>query len=317
MSYNNTPITAKIKKTTKGGITQPLLNVGAPVKMKAPSPNKQVVTKLGGKLVKEVGKRLLPAVKNTLPKVKTYTAEVIGKGSKGARRNVQKNISDASYKNVPKSSTVGTGLNVFKKAAKYGAFGLAGIVGEKMYDYFSGGDDEPTTPTTTPTTTTPTTTPTTTETKKKNKPYVKKGGKATGNMKDYKLNSQARRDEYTARGWKQDDTTKVAKKKAEKVNTTTAKPVSIDNKISADLPKVAAKKQTSGKVSTYNKVKAAKLAKDGARKTRKASKKQSQADEARAEGNTRKANRKQKAADRKTLKASKKFSQAAGAIQPK
>lgn len=35
MSYNLTPITAKIKKTTKGGITQPLLNVGAPVKMKA------------------------------------------------------------------------------------------------------------------------------------------------------------------------------------------------------------------------------------------------------------------------------------------
>lgn len=32
-----TPITAKIKRTTKGGITQPLLNVGAPVKMKAPS----------------------------------------------------------------------------------------------------------------------------------------------------------------------------------------------------------------------------------------------------------------------------------------
>ena len=307
MSYDNTPITAKIKRTTKGGIIQPLLNVGAPVKMKAPSPNKQVVARLGGKLVKEVGKRFLPAVKNTLPKVKSYTAEVIGKGSKGARRKVQKNISDASYKNV-KSSTAGAVVPFIKKAAKYGMFGVGTAIAANMYDYFSGGDDEPTTPTTTPTTT---------ETKKKNKPYVKKGGTATGNMKDYKLNSQARRDEYTARGWKQDDTTKVARKKAEKVNTLTAKPVSIDNKISADPPKVAAKKQTSGKVSTYNKVKAAKLAKDGARKTGKASKKQSQADEARAEGNTRKANRKQKAADRKTLKASKKFSQAAGAVQPK
>lgn len=312
MSYDNTPITAKIKRTTKGGITQPLLNVGAPVKMKAPSPNKQVAAKLGGKLVKEGGKRLLPAVRNTLPKVRSHTAQVIGKGSKGAGRNVQKNISDASYKNV-KSSTAGAIVPFIKKAAKYGAFGVGTAMAANMYDYFSGGDDEPTTPTTTPTTTTPTTT----ETKKKNKPYVKKGGTATGNMKDYKLNSQARRDEYTARGWKQDDTTKVARKKAEKVNTLTAKPVSIDNKISADPPKVAAKKQTSGKVSTYNKVKAAKLAKDGVRKTGKASKKQSQADEARAEGNTRKANRKQKAADRKTLKASKKFSQAAGAIQPK
>ena len=33
-----TPITAKIKRTTKGGITQPLLNVGGPVKMKASVP---------------------------------------------------------------------------------------------------------------------------------------------------------------------------------------------------------------------------------------------------------------------------------------
>ena len=38
MSYNLTPITAKIKRTTKGGITQPLLNVGGPVKMKASVP---------------------------------------------------------------------------------------------------------------------------------------------------------------------------------------------------------------------------------------------------------------------------------------
>lgn len=40
MSFKNTPITAKIKRTTKGGITQPLLNVGAPVKMKMSSPAK-------------------------------------------------------------------------------------------------------------------------------------------------------------------------------------------------------------------------------------------------------------------------------------
>tara|TARA_R110000824_G_scaffold26465_2_gene90827 strand:+ start:513 stop:1298 length:786 start_codon:yes stop_codon:yes gene_type:complete len=42
------------------------------------------------------------------------------------------------------------------------------------------------------------------------KPYVKKGGKSTGNMKDYALNSQARRDEYDARGWAHDKTTEVA-----------------------------------------------------------------------------------------------------------
>lgn len=41
MSYKQVPITAKILKTTKGGITQPLLNMGAPVKMKAPSPTQK------------------------------------------------------------------------------------------------------------------------------------------------------------------------------------------------------------------------------------------------------------------------------------
>jgi len=39
--------------------------------------------------------------------------------------------------------------------------------------------------------------------------YVKTGGKATGNIKDYALNTKARRDEYTARGWKQDKTTEI------------------------------------------------------------------------------------------------------------
>jgi hypothetical protein len=38
--------------------------------------------------------------------------------------------------------------------------------------------------------------------------YVKKGGKATGNMKDYAIGSKSRYNEYESRGWKQDDTTK-------------------------------------------------------------------------------------------------------------
>jgi len=40
------------------------------------------------------------------------------------------------------------------------------------------------------------------------KPYVKKGGKATGKMKDYAIGSEARRKEYDARGWTYDDTIK-------------------------------------------------------------------------------------------------------------
>ena len=46
-----TPITAKIQKTTKGGITEPLLNVGGPVKMKMTSPAKQ--TRLTGRQIQE------------------------------------------------------------------------------------------------------------------------------------------------------------------------------------------------------------------------------------------------------------------------
>ena len=56
-----------------------------------------------------------------------------------------------------------------------------------------------------------------------NNSYVKTGGKATGSMKDYKIGSQARSDEYTARGWKQDATTKgtkgLVKQKAKAVET--------------------------------------------------------------------------------------------------
>ena len=38
MSYNQKPITAQIKHSTKGGMktTQPLLNMGAPVQMNMP-----------------------------------------------------------------------------------------------------------------------------------------------------------------------------------------------------------------------------------------------------------------------------------------
>lgn len=40
-----TPITAKIKRTTQGGVVQPLLNMGAPVKMKATSPAKNTAAR--------------------------------------------------------------------------------------------------------------------------------------------------------------------------------------------------------------------------------------------------------------------------------
>jgi hypothetical protein len=79
MSYKPTPITARILKTTKGGVTQPILNMGADVtgsglKMTAPSPNKQV-----GTVIYQGAKQ---AIKRSLPSVKKYATEIVKKASK-------------------------------------------------------------------------------------------------------------------------------------------------------------------------------------------------------------------------------------------
>ena len=135
-------------------------------------------------------------------------------------------------------------------------------------------------------------------------------------MKDYKIGSKERYDEYNARGWAHDDTTKgyKPKKKEAKVSTIESKGVSKSKaqpKVTADI-KVASPKAP--KTSKVNQFVAKKNAADGARKTRKAADKEAQAKEALAAGKTGKARRKQRAADRKKAKAKKKFSQAAGAI---
>ena len=51
MSYKPTPITARISKTTKGGITQPILNMGAAVgkmKIKSPAQRRQTKAEIAG-----------------------------------------------------------------------------------------------------------------------------------------------------------------------------------------------------------------------------------------------------------------------------
>ncbi len=49
--------------------------------------------------------------------------------------------------------------------------------------------------------------------------WVKKGGKATGKIKDYAHGSKARYDEYEARGWTHDDTTKGYKPETKTIAT--------------------------------------------------------------------------------------------------
>lgn len=78
------------------------------------------------------------------------------------------------------------------------------------------------------------------------KPYVKKGGKATGSIKNYAIGSDARRKEYDARGWAYDSTIKKPKAVKPVASTIKSKPVSIAAKpkasvlTSAPKPRVAA-----------------------------------------------------------------------------
>lgn len=153
----NQPITAKIKRTTKGGITQPLLNMGAPVKMTAKAPsiaknynegyptpgsaNKMmapppapakyggIVKQVGKALLKEGGKRMLPAVRN----VGVQTAK------KGIQKSTPKTI-EVVGKTVANPKNTGSGFmnivkkvyNVAKPLAKVGALGLAGYALSKL-----------------------------------------------------------------------------------------------------------------------------------------------------------------------------------------
>ena len=120
----NQPITAKIKRTTKGGITQPLLNMGAPVKMMAPppSPTKQIVKKLIETGVKVAAKRMLPAVRNA--GVST-TKKAIQKSAPRTIEVVGKTVAN------PKN-TGGGFMNIAKKVMKYGALGVAGYALNKL-----------------------------------------------------------------------------------------------------------------------------------------------------------------------------------------
>ena len=100
---------------------------------------------------------------------------------------------------------------------------------------------------------------------KKTGGYVKKGGTSTGNIKDYKAGTEARRNEYTARGWKQDSTTKINKD-----STTPNKPTAEVIKTKGVSIGVKAPKASDVKLSQKPTVKAA--PKDNSRKAIKARK---------------------------------------------
>ena len=140
------------------------------------------------------------------------------------------------------------------------------------------------------------------ETTKTTKPYVKKGGKSTGNMKDYKIGSTERYNEYEARGWKQDATTKGGKPKVVKE----AKVATTDNQANKNqfdkikTPNIDLTRETKVKYKKSDVAKAPKTTnKTVKRKTEAVEKKLAKAKVARESGNLKKAARKEKRANNK------------------
>ena len=209
-----TPITARIKRTTQGGMTtQPVLNMGAPVKMKRTPAKKSLVgnqDQLPANLQADIkaapGKMYDSPAKVDKKYLTPYREKV---ALRKDRASYEKQVrQDALDKSKPLSEYLPTTRKAVQKRMKsfQSKFG-ARVEGEKGWaadDAKRKKEDSVKVD------------PVKVDPKKTTKSYVKKGGTATGNMKDYKIGSQKRRDEYTARGWKQDKTTAVkggAKKK--------------------------------------------------------------------------------------------------------
>lgn len=127
------------------------------------------------------------------------------------------------------------------------------------------------------------------------KPYVKKGGKATGSIKNYAVGSDARRKEYDARGWAYDSTIKRPKTTKSTVSSIKPKPVS-----AASKPKAAVLTSAPKAAASAPKTKSSKIRAKG--------------EAALASGNVKKAQRLRKRYDRVTKRENKKAAKSAGSI---
>lgn len=327
------PITAKIKKTTKGGmVTQPLLDMGAPVKMKMSSPAKNLNDGDTGK----------PGPSDAANFASQYSAQQKAKASKQAKAlKAKKDKDTADYNkrlNQYRSNVLSLDsdtkraassknpkeMDVLMRAATRKSKNIQKFE-KNLFDYDTKKNPSLTEGYTakeyalakakgTYKSKAKKKETVSTDKKKdtaKNTTTKSSGKKYNTSMKNFGLNTQARRDEYARRGWKQDKTTEVKGKSSttDKKSSTGNKKVTISNNASA-----ADKATVVDTKSTYTKPN--RKTKAGDKKASKANKKQSQADKAREAGNEKKALRKERAAKRKTVKAQIKYSQAANAINP-
>ena len=195
-----TPITAKIQKTTKGGVTNPLLKaMGVPMK-KNPSVAKQT----------SMGPVPLPKESNSVVQDMAYYSSDVGKAmSKSVRENKEKAKKDARNKNVtPKQKEFYKKQHqgrYYKEPAKTNITKKADVKGK------GAGAVTAT-----------------------NNPGKSSSGKITG-----KIGSDLRKAQYDKKGWKYDDTIKGYDKSGNKIKTPTARPkVKAVSSVEASKPKV-------------------------------------------------------------------------------
>ena len=302
-----TPITARIKRTTKGGITQPILNMGAPVQMKAPSPGKQV-----GTAIYQGAKQVL---KRSLPSVKKYATEIVKKASKTKALPVKKPIKTINVKaNAPK----------VKPKAKYtkgqklvmAAVATAAIANE------GSTDKKVTTTTNTNTTTTPK------KDKSYDQAYKDRDKKVYGGMDKSSYIKEAKRQKAVhKKTGKWDVKSSYDKPKAKVANTLKAKKgidtkvartTSLETKLDPKVLKTQVAKINSKKSepSKRDVSKAVRKTKSADRKDNRAARVRQKGIDALASGDKKKALRLKRRETRIKKRATKKRGQAADAIDP-
>ena len=312
-----TPITAKLQKTTKGGmVQQPLLNMGAPVKMKMTSPAKQggEYNKRKRRVVKQDAaefskkrdsdiQRLTSEINAMQGAISSYESKSGGKApesdynylnkskaklkdikvsaaGEAARRQVTKEIRAQFDKNT---ATGKDGWDAYDESRKNKVTKKVPAAGKDGWDAY----DE----------------------SRKNKTKLNKKGTDNPPKVTGKIGSDLRRQQYDKLGWKYDDTIKRKKVEAIKPNTK-AKTVSIETKSEPVGSIVLPNKP----VQVKNVEKAVKKIDVAENKETRAAKVRAKGEKALAEGNKGKALRLKRREERISNRAQKKKSQASKAI---
>jgi|TARA_R110000824_G_scaffold345448_1_gene532104 hypothetical protein len=288
-----TPITAKIQKGTKGGVTNPLLKaMGVPMK-KNPSVAKQTEpndfgaqydaqqkakTDKAAQALKSKNER---GVADYNKRLDQYRSNVLGSDTniKNAASNKNHKLMESSMRAAAnkEKSIKQFETNLFNYDTKKDSNLTKGYDAKSYAMSKARGE------------------------KKKTEPVKENstgGGKITG-----KIGSDLRKAEYDKKGWKYDDTIKGYNKSGNKIKTSTSKSKTADvraPKVNMDSKLTKAPSYDTSKITGKPKASAtAKPSKKVNRKQKAIDVKLTKAKAARASGNDRKADRKERAAQRK------------------